>query len=482
MPSRPIDAPDGDPTNGAASTQEFDPSGMDRAAVEDARASTVSLPGSLPGPVPAAVDKEASRSASFVTRLTTGTGAFNILGRRKIYYAVSAFLVLASLLLILLRGFNYGIDFAGGTRLEFTPPADQSISTTDVAGVVTDATGVPPDAVQTVGSRIQVSSSTLAPEQVTAAKDAIVAAYAPDGGVSDSAVSETWGGEISQRALIAVLVFLLAVGAFIWLRYERRVALGAVVSTVHDLIVTAGIYALVGFEVTPATVIGLLTILGFSLYDTVVVYDKVQENTKGLTSVTRRTYPEAANLAINQTLMRSINTSLIALLPVAGLLVAGVAILGSGTLKDLALIQLVGMIVGAYSSVFIAVPLAVDLKLRDPLIKAHTARVLAKRRGEGLLVDADGDPIGRTTPEPTRRRAGSRRTGSTALAASASGDLAEVSAAGPAPRTPAGPPLTPGAPPKPGAKPARPAGKGRSAGTGARPSGKGTRPTGKRGR
>ena len=204
-----------------------------------------------------------------------------------------------------------------------------------------------------------------------------------------------------------MVVFLVAVAAFLWIRYEKRMAVGAVVSVLHDLIITAGIYSLSGFEVTPATVIGLLTILGFSLYDTVVVYDKVQENTKGLTSLNRRTYPEAANLAVNQTLMRSINTSLIALLPVAGLLVAGVVILGSGTLKDLSLVMLIGMIVGAYSSVFIAVPIAVDLKLRDPLIKAHTARVMAKRKAEGLIVDADGDPIRRIgTPQTAAARPG----------------------------------------------------------------------------
>jgi len=161
--------------------------------------------------------------------------------------------------------------------------------------------------------------------------------------------------------------------------------------------VTAGVYALTGFEVTPATVIGLLTILGFSLYDSVVVYDKVQENSKGLTSLLRRTYPESANLAVNQTIMRSLNTSLIALLPVAGLLVAGIAVLGGGTLKDLALVLLVGMLVGAYSSIFVAVPIAVDLKIREPVIRQHTARVLAKRRADGLIVDADGDPVGRKT-------------------------------------------------------------------------------------
>lgn len=399
-------------------------------------------------------DKQYGRQAGFITKLTTGTGAFNILGYRKIYYAVSGVLVIASILLIIFRGFQFGIDFAGGTTLQFQPNAGATISTTEVAQVVTSATGVEPDAVQTVGNQIEVSSSTLTIDQVVSAKAALNAEYAPTGGVSDSAVSETWGSEISQRALLAVVVFIIAVAAFLWIRYERRSAVGAVVSVLHDLIITAGIYSLSGFEVTPATVIGLLTILGFSLYDTVVVYDKVQENTKGLTSLTRRTYPEAANLAINQTLMRSINTSLIALLPVAGLLVAGVVILGSGTLKDLSLVMLIGMLVGAYSSVFIAVPVAVDLKLRDPLIKAHTARVVAKRKAEGLTVDADGDPL---------RRVGNAADTGRPVAAPA-----------------AKPHLKVGAAPKPGVKPVRPSAK--PAASGQRPSGKGAKPTGKRGR
>ncbi len=436
-------------------------------------------------------DKLYGRRAGFLSRLSTGTGAFNILGHRKVYYIVSTTLVVASLLLILFRGFHFGIDFAGGTTLQFQPNAGQDISTTEVAQVVTSATGVEPDSVQTVGTQIQVSSATLTVDQVVAAKGAINSTYAPSGGVSDSAVSETWGSEISQRALIAVIVFLIAVAVFLWIRYEKRVAVGAVVSVLHDVIVTAGVYSLVGFEVTPSTVIGLLTILGFSLYDTVVVYDKVQENTKGLTSLTRRTYPEAANLAINQTLMRSINTSLIALLPVAGLLVAGVVILGSGTLKDLSLVMLIGMIIGAYSSVFLAVPVAVDLKLRDPLIKAHTARVLAKRKAEGLLVDADGDPIGRVpgVSPPGKRQRGSRA-GSVAVAA---GIAATPTSTGPSGSPSAGSTLTPGAAPKPGAKPVRPRGgpaRGPTAGSaggkagsgdGQRSGGKG-RPTGKRGR
>ncbi len=471
-------------------------------AADSAAGVAVVTAGSSPLAVPAVpAEKQATSRAGIFSRLSTGTGAFNILGRRKVYYAVSGALVVASLLLILFRGFHFGIDFSGGTTLQFQPNAGQSVSTTDVARTVTTATGVEPSAVQTVGAQIQISSSTLTGDQVTAAKSAIAAAYAPGGGVSDSAVSETWGSQISQRALLAVLVFLVAVAAFLWIRYERRMAVGAVVSVLHDVIITAGVYSLVGFEVTPATVIGLLTILGFSLYDTVVVYDKVQENTKGLTSLNRRTYPEAANLAVNQTLMRSINTSLIALLPVAGLLVAGVVILGSGTLKDLSLVMLIGMLIGAYSSVFIAVPIAVDLKLRDPGIIAHIGRVTAKRRAEGLVVDADGDPLRRVAPAAAAGGRGKSRTpgarGSSpafvsgkpnppagpATSASAEPATAAAASAGPARPLPpqSGVAPRPGAAPKPGVKPVRPMGKSTPA-SGGRPSGKGGRPTGKRAR
>ena len=375
----------------------------------------------------------------FFSRLSTGTGAFNVLGPRKIYYWVGITLVVLSILLIIFRGFHLGIDFAGGTRLTFAIPTGQTISTQQVADVFNQATGVSPDSVQTIGSQaaesIQITSSALDVGQITAAGAALAAAFGLDAtGVSDSAVSETWGNEVSTQALISVIVFLIAVAIFIWIRYDRRAAVAAVVSTIQVLIITAGIYSLVGFEVTPATVIGLLTILGFSLYDTVVVFDKVQENTKGLTSLTRRTYPEAANLAVNQTLMRSINTSLIALLPVAGLLFAGVVILGSGTLKDLALVQLVGMVVGAYSSLFVAVPLAVDLRLREPAIKAHTARVIAKRKSEGLIVDAVGDPLSRVV-DPTKipARAANRPV-----------------------VKPVVPGMKPGQAPRPGVRPARP--------------------------
>jgi preprotein translocase subunit SecF len=178
---------------------------------------------------------------------------------------------------------------------------------------------------------------------------------------------------------LALVVFLVVVGAYIWIRFERQMAVAALAALAHDLLLTAGVYSLIGFEVTPGTIVGLLTILGFSLYDTVVVFDKVEENGRGLLGSSRYTYGEVANLAVNQTLMRSINTSLIGLLPVAGLLFVGAGLLGVGTLKDLALVLFVGMLTGAYSSLFLATPWLVDLKMLDSRYKLHTQRVQAKR-------------------------------------------------------------------------------------------------------
>jgi preprotein translocase subunit SecF len=409
-------------------------------------------------PITALQAKAATRHRNVISRLSTGTGAFNILGHRRKYYYFSSTLIVLSLLFMIIRGFNLSIDFVGGTQLTF--PKVPAATTEEVANVLNTAIGVQAESVVFVGTNVQVSMPSLDATTVTSAKNALTRAFHLTAAVSDSAVSGTWGSEISTQALISVIVFLIAVALFISIRYEHRVAIGAVLSVLHDLIVAAGIYALVGFEVAPATVIGLLTILGFSLYDTVVVYDKVEENVKGLTSLLRRTYPEAANLAINQTLMRSINTSLIALLPVAGLLTAGVAILGSGTLKDLSLVMLCGMLIGAYSSVFLAVPMAVDLKMRDAVIKNHTRRVVAKRKAEGLIVDADGDPIGRV---PVLDEAGHE-----VAAAARHTNYPGAQAA------PASPKLKAGSGPLPGVKPSRPASKAARAG-GATPA-----PTGKR--
>ncbi|HEX7308979.1 protein translocase subunit SecF [Lentzea sp.] len=327
--------------------------------------------------------------SSVFSRLYVGNGAFDIVGKRTRWYIVSGIILLVCIGSMVFKGFNLGIDFEGGTKISM--PSVSASGQTITPKAVEDAyakalPGKKPNAVQAVGSgasaTIQLKSPALNVAEVSALKTTLSQDTNPQGGqtaISDSAVSASWGGEISGKALWALFWFFVAVTVFLAFYFEWRMAVGALVAVFHDVIITAGVYSLIGFEVTPATVIGLLTILGFSLYDTVVVFDKVKENTRGLLGLTRRTYAEAANLALNQTLMRSINTSLIALLPVIGLLVVGVGILGVGTLQDLALVQLVGMFIGALSSIFIATPVLVDLKMRDPKYIAQAKRVAARR-------------------------------------------------------------------------------------------------------
>jgi preprotein translocase subunit SecF len=350
--------------------------------------------------------------AGTLGRLYTGTGAFDIVGRRRIWYALSGLLVVICLVSILVRGFNLGIDFEGGTRIQLPARgAAGPITTQQAERVFTATVGQPPESVQTVGTgsaaSILIRSTALDTGKTFAVKKSLYEQLRPLGtdgrpseqAISDSAVSATWGGEISRQALIALLVFLGLVSVFLAVYFELRMALAALVALVHDVVVTSGIYSLVGFEVTPATVIGLLTILGFSLYDTVVVFDKVQENTRGLLGLTRRTYAEAANLAVNQTLMRSINTSLIAVLPVLGLLVVGVGLLGVGTLKDLALVQMVGILAGTMSSIFLATPLVVDLTMRSPAYRQQAQRVAQRR--EKLARKAAGSEQEVAGPSPS---------------------------------------------------------------------------------
>ncbi len=330
---------------------------------------------------------------SMISRLYTGTGAFDIVGRRKVWYIGFGLLVLVCVASILFRGFNLGIDFTGGTQIQF--PANTATAPATVPAVqevFQKAIGVEPASVQTVGTgpatTVLIRSETLTLPQTVTVKQALFEAFGPRGAngvpsanvISISAVSGSWGGQITQQAIIALAVFLVLVTLFLTFYFERAMAVAALVALIHDVTVTAGIYSIVGFEVTPATVIGLLTILGFSLYDTVVVFDKVRENTRGLLGLTRRTYAEAANLALNQTLMRSINTSLIAVLPVIGLMIVGVGVLGVGTLADLALVQLVGILAGALSSLLLATPLLVDIKMRDRRFQEQAARVVARRR------------------------------------------------------------------------------------------------------
>jgi preprotein translocase subunit SecF len=328
-----------------------------------------------------------------VHRLYTGTGAFDLVGKRKRYYIFFGALIVICLVSIIVRGFNFSIEFAGGTQIQLPAAGVHgTISVDQVTNVFDKALNKEPASVQAVGTgnqaSIEVRSEALTNAQVNTVEQALFNQLQPVDNtgkpslqvISDSAVSASWGSQISQQALIGLLVFLVLVSVFLSIYFERWMALAALIALANDIIVTAGVYSLVGFEVSPATVIGLLTILGFSLYDTVVVFDKVRENTRGMLQLTRRTFGEEANLALNQTLMRSINTSLIALLPVLGLLIVGVGILGVGTLTDLALVQLVGMLSAALSSICLATPLLVDFKMRQEPYRQQAHRVLTRRK------------------------------------------------------------------------------------------------------
>ena len=343
----------------------------------------------------------------FFTRLYTGTGAFEVVGRRKLWFGISFLIVGIAIASIVLRGFTFGIDFEGGTKMSFPQAgANGEASVTQVEETFAQAIGGSPQSVVVVGNgstaTVQIRSETLNNEETAKLRDAIFTQFQPKGvdgkpskqAISDSAVSETWGGQITKKALIALAVFLVLVTIYITLRYEKYMAVAALAALGFDLITTAGVYSLVGFEVTPATVIGLLTILGFSLYDTVIVFDKVEENIKGFEHTTRRTFAEQANLAINQTFMRSINTSLISSMPVLSLIVVAVWILGVGTLKDLALVQLVGILVGTYSSIFFATPLLVSMRERTDLVRTHTRRVLSRRNRAAAPSEPPVDVVG----------------------------------------------------------------------------------------
>ncbi|RSN54496.1 protein translocase subunit SecF [Amycolatopsis sp. WAC 04182] len=349
-----------------------------------------------------------NKRESIFHRMYVGSGVFNVVGVRKRWYLFFGALVLVCIASMGVKGFNFGIDFEGGTQIQLPANGKSGQITEERAKeVFAAALGKPADEAQKVGSgvssTIQLRSDTLDAAEVAKVKQALFQELGPIGtsgqpsvqAISDSAVSASWGGEISRQALIALGVFLLAVTLFLALYFDPRMAAAALVTLLNDIVVTAGVYSLIGFEVTPATVIGLLTILGFSLYDTVVVFDKVRENTRGLLGLTRRTYGEAANLALNQTLMRSFNTSLIAALPILGLLVIGYLLLGSGTLQELALVQLTGTVVGVLSSVALATPLLVDFKMRDPKYRQQADRVASRRANQARKAaerDDDFDP------------------------------------------------------------------------------------------
>ncbi|WP_214327380.1 protein translocase subunit SecF [Nonomuraea sediminis] len=309
-------------------------------------------------------------------RLYRGEINVDFVGRWKLWYSLSGFLLIVSLAGLLINGLNLGVEFRGGTVFTF-PSTTQSHSIEEVRNTFRDE-GVHQPIVQSTKNSWRVTTevmpeSELTKVQNTVAKDFNVSASQ----VSVQAIGATWGGEVSNKAWIGLGVFMLAIILYLSMAFEPKMALAAIVALIHDLVITAGVYAWSGFEVTPATMLGFLTILGYSLYDAVVVFDMIKEVTAKLGSASKQTYSMAANNALNHTLIRSLNTSLVAILPVAAILFIGTTLLGAGTLKDLSLALFVGMIVGTYSSLCVATPLLVTLKEREPKYQAIARRVAA---------------------------------------------------------------------------------------------------------
>ncbi len=303
--------------------------------------------------------------------LYTGKRSVDFIGRQKTWYALSAVLIAVALLGIFGKGLNFGIEFTGGSEFRVsgvTSTQDYEAKAQDAIG----AAGINPSITTTVIGQDTVRVQTEAAEGKTeAAKAELGDAFGvPASQVSSSLIGPSWGESVSDQAIRALIVFLLLVTLVMAIYFRTwKMAVAALVALLHDLVITVGIYALAGFEITPSSMIGFLTILGYSLYDTVVVFDKVRENTAEAFRTKRMTYAQAANLAVNQTLVRSINTTVVALLPIAAILVVGFTLLGPGTLLDLALALFIGIAAGAYSSIFIATPLLVDLRRKEPVIQ-----------------------------------------------------------------------------------------------------------------
>ncbi len=375
-----------------------------------------------------------SRIGRIGHNLYTGHVSYDFVGRRRTWYLISGVILVVAIAGLLLRGgLTLGVEFKGGTVFQFQA-SKVSVAQTQAALTGTPAAGA--TVVKIGDSNVQIQTEPLAaPEaaKVTAALTDKLDIKAAD--ITQNEVGSSWGEQITAKAIQGLVIFLILVALYLAVRYEWKLALGAMIALAHDIVITIGVYALVGFEVTPATVIGFLTILGYSLYDTVVVFDKVRENTHGLVGSSKMTYSAAANLAINQTLVRSINTSIVALLPVASLLFVGSGLLGAGSLKDLALVLLIGMIAGTYSSIFVATPFAVALKEREPQMRALTKRVAARQAkpeartaapvaaqvggSHGAAADVGTDSVAsparptaaRAAPQRSNRRPGGRPSG-----------------------------------------------------------------------
>lgn len=338
-------------------------------------------------------EEQATRRKGSFRRLYSGETTFDFVGRRRIFFTISAVILIAGILAIGLRGLNLGIDFRGGSVWQ----VESKTATVDQVTSAVERAGLSQPVVQQLGGRtfsVQADLKEKSPAQQAAVSNKVIAALASSAGVprnqvSSSTVGPTWGGEVTSRALWALLTFFIAVVIYISFRFEPKMALSALVAMVHDLLITLGVYAIFGFQITPDTVVAVLTILGYSLYDTVVVFDRVRDNARSFGASGRMTYSEMVNLSMNQTLARSINTSLVAILPVLAVLVVGAEILGATTLLNYGVALFVGLLAGAYSSIFIASPVLAILKEREQRWRAVRQRLDARGSREGALTPAD---------------------------------------------------------------------------------------------
>jgi len=310
-------------------------------------------------------------------RLYSGETSFNIVENRKRWYSVSAIFIIVSFFALFVQGLHLGIEFKGGASFTVNKPT----ATVQQAREAVEAVGLPGEIiVQKIGdSKVRVQTGAVDAAQSRAIETALTQKFnVTEESIDTQLVGPSWGKEITKKAIYGLIAFLLVIMLFLAMVFEPKMAAAAILAVVHDVFITVGIYALVGFDVTPATIIGFLPILGYSLYDTVVVFDKVRENTKSVVANSKVTYSQAANLAVNQTIVRSLNTSIIALIPVGSILFVGAGLLGAGTLKDLSLALFIGLAVGTYSSLFIAPPFLAQLREREPAMQALAKRVAAR--------------------------------------------------------------------------------------------------------
>ncbi len=333
----------------------------------------------------------ATKTPGRLGRLYQGRTSIDFVGRKRTWFTISIIIIVIGIASLSIRGFNLGIDFKGGTSWEVLAPHS---SVVDMTKAVENA-GLSQPVVEKLGSQTyQVSAdiNSLKGDAQTKLIDKVAKAMGEAAGtnanaVSNTSVGPTWGGQITNRALEALIVFFIAVTLYISIRFEPKMAIAAFIAMLHDLLVTVGVYSLFGFQITPDTVIAILTILGYSLYDTVVVFDRVRDNAGGILKSGEITYGEMVNLSMNQTLARSINTSLVAILPVMAVLFVGADILGATTLQNYGLALFVGLMSGAYSSIFIASPLLAMFKEREPRFRELSERV-KMRSGHTILTPA----------------------------------------------------------------------------------------------